>query len=196
MTFILISGKSDVGKTTVCNKLHGMLSMNKAFKFYERKPIEIACREDFIAHYEKNGKHIVINSPSDGDSCMLEFAKYLDDFAQKKVRPEIIITTIREEDEVNKNEYPMSRMLALLQAIADGKKNLEDYYNQNIAGKSPADLAPMPTSIKRPAFVLHLEKQPLDGIENKREETLALVSYMDDNADKIKYAIDFALARL
>ncbi len=84
-------------------------------------------------------------------------------------------------------------MLALLDAIADKTINLENYYNQNIAGKSPTDLAPMPASIRHQAFVLHLEYQNVNGVANKN---IALKPYWDDNADKIKYAIDFALARL
>lgn len=190
MTFILISGESNVGKTRVCNRLHGALKQNGTFILRDRQPSKVACPEDHITHYEKGDKHIVINSPSDGDKCMLEFAQYLDNLAQKGVSPDIIVTTIRENDDINEKEYPMSHMLALLDAIADGKSNLVSHYNQNIAGKSPDELAP--TAIKCHAFVLHLEKQVIDDADN---ETKALISYCDDNADKLKYMIDFALAR-
>ena len=190
MTFILISGKPGVGKTAVCNRLHGMLDQNGTFKLRYRQPSKVACREDHITHYEKKEKNIVVSTASDGDSCMVEFAKYLDSLAKM---PDIIVTTIRENDDVKAAEYPMSRMLALLDAIADGTKNLENHYNQNIAGKLPADLAPMPMRLSHNAFVLHLEKQNIGDVDN---EIKVLKTFWDDNADKIKYAIDFALARL
>lgn len=180
MTFILISGSENVGKTHVCNRVHSMLDMNGTFVLRDRT---CTVRPDHITHYEKGGKHIVMNSPSDDDRCMLDFAKYLDSLAKDGVRPEIIITTIRDSGE------PMSRMLALLEKVAGGTANLEDYYKQNIAGKSSSDLAP--ASLCHHAFVLHLEKQDFVG-----DEVKALKPYWDDNADKVKYALDFALARL
>lgn len=189
MTFILISGKPDVGKTRVCNRLHGALGMNGTFILRDRQPSKVACPEDYITHYEKGDKHIVINSPSDGDKCMLEFAQYLDNLAQKGVLPDIIVTTIRENDDINEKEYPMSHMLALLDAIADGKSNLVSHYNQNIANITTF----APTAIKCHAFVLHLEEQT--DVKNADDKTKALIPYCDDNADKLKYIIDFALAR-
>ena len=192
MTFILISGKPNVGKTRVCNRLHGAIGQNGAFRFLSR---ENTVGADHLTHYEKGGKHIVINSSSDGDERMLEFAKYLDELAKDGVHPDIIVTTIREEDntdDINKKEYPMSHMLALLAAIANEESNLENYYNQNIVGKKPADLALKPMSLRQNAFVLHLEKQVKYGVDNEEK---VLIPYCDDNADKIKYAIDFALAR-
>ncbi|MDE5580804.1 MAG: hypothetical protein K2I95_05225 [Treponemataceae bacterium] len=53
---------------------------------------------DFIAHYEKNGKYIVLNSPSDDDRRMKDFAKYLDGLEAKGVRPDAIVTTFRENN--------------------------------------------------------------------------------------------------
>ena len=196
MTFILISGKPDVGKTCVCNRLHGAIGQNGTFKLRYKKTSDVACREDHIRHYEKDGKHIVVSSASDGDKCMLEFAKYLDELAKDGVHPDIIVTTIREEDDTDdtdKKDYPMSHMLALLAAIANKESNLENYYNQNIVGKKPADLALKPMSLRQNAFVLHLEEQDKSGVDNEEK---VLIPYCDDNADKIKYAIDFALARL
>lgn len=189
MTFILVSGKSGVGKTAVCNRLHGMLDQNGTFTMRYERSSDVACREDHIRLYEKDKKHIVVSSASDGDKCMLEFAKYLDSLAKK---PDIIVTTIREKDDIKEEEYPMSRMFALLDAIADGTTNLENYYNQKIAGKKPLEFAPKPTSLMHNAFVLHLEKQNIDGVDN---EIKVLKPYWDYNADKIRYAIDFALAR-
>lgn len=191
MTFILISGDENVGKTRVCNRLHGMLDQNGTFKLFNEIPSKVACREDHIRCYEKDGKHIVVNSPSDNDSCMEQFAEYLDGLAQKDVYPEIIVTTIRE---TNDGENQMCHMLALLEAIDKNTTNLLNYYKQNIARKSPAELAPQ--SLKHHAFVLHLEEQPVDHIKDAHAKTIALKPYMDDSADKIKYMIDFALARL
>lgn len=176
MTFILISGKPNVGKTRVCNRLHGAIKQNGAFRFLSR---EHTVGADHLTHYEKGGKHIVINSSSDGDERMLEFAKYLDELAKDGVHPDIIVTTIREEDDtedINKKEYPMSHMLALLEKVAKDTPNLEDYYRQNIMSITTFS----PTFIKSHAFVLHLEEQDKSGV---------------DNEDKLKYAIDFILAR-
>ncbi len=147
ITFILISGEPDVGKSRVCNRLHSMLSMNGTFTFLDKMH---TASVDHIRYYEKDGKHIVVNSPSDNDKCMELFAEYLDTLlAQDGVRPDIIITSIREKGE------PMYHMLALLQAIAEGTTNLEDYYNQKIASKQVhTDFAP--TSISHHTFVLHL----------------------------------------
>ena len=192
MTFILISGKPNVGKTRVCNRLHGAIGQNGAFRFLSR---ENTVGADHLTHYEKGGKHIVINSSSDGDERMLEFAKYLDELAKDGVHPDIIVTTIREEDntdDTDKKEYPMSHMLALLDAIANEESNLENYYHQNIVGKKPADLALKPMSLRQNAFVLHLEEQDKSDVDNEEK---VLIPYCDDNADKVKYAIDFALAR-
>ncbi|MDE7228250.1 MAG: hypothetical protein K2N31_08000, partial [Treponemataceae bacterium] len=93
--------------------------------------------------------------------------------------PDVIITTIRESG------VPMSRMLALLEAIANGTQNLESHFNQHIATVTSF----APTSIKSHAFVLHLER-------DTGKNAAALERYWDDNADKAKYALDFALARL
>ena len=84
-------------------------------------------------------------------------------------------------------------MLALIAAIANEESNLENYYNQNIVEKKPADLALKPMSLRQNAFVLHLEEQDKSDVDNEEK---VLIPYCDDNADKIKYAIDFALARL
>ncbi len=79
-------------------------------------------------------------------------------------------------------------MLALLDAIANEESNLEDYYKQNIMNITTFS----PTFIKSHAFVLHLEKQDKSGVDNEEK---VLIPYCDDSADKIKYAIDFILAR-
>lgn len=186
MTFILISGKPGVGKTAVCNRLHGMLDQNGTFKLRYRQPSKVACREDHITHYEKKEKNIVVSTASDGDSCMVEFAKYLDSLAKM---PDIIVTTIREKDD---GEDQMSRMLALLDAIGNKTQNLEAYYTSNIMTK-PIPTPFAPSALRHNVFVLHLEKQ---NIEHEPDKTKALKPYWDDNADKIKYAIDFALAHL
>lgn len=188
MTFIIVSGKSDMGKTAVCNRLHGMLDQNGTFMLHERKPIKVACPEDHITHYEKKDKHIVVNTASDGDKCMLEFAKYLDGLVAKDMRPDIIVTTIREKDD---GEDQMSRMLALLEAIGNGTQNLEAYYTSDIMTK-PIPTPFAPSALSHNAFVLHLEEQDIKDVDN---EIKVLKPYWDDSADKLKYAIDFALAR-
>ena len=127
-----------------------------------------------------------MDTPSDTDGRMGDFAKYLDGLAQNGTHPDIIITTIRENNNIG---YLMSRMLALLDAFANSTPNLENYYKQNI--KSITSFAPK--NLTRHAFVLHLEEQNVNGVHNKN---IALKPYMDDSADKIKYMIDFALARL
>ncbi|MDE7291613.1 MAG: hypothetical protein K2N58_06160 [Treponemataceae bacterium] len=194
MTFILISGKPDVGKTRVCNRLHGAIGQNGTFKLRYKKSSDVACRDDHIRHYEKDGKHIVVSSASDGDKCMLELAKYLDELAKDGVHPDIIVTTIREEDDTedtDKKEYPMSHMLALLEAIAKKTPNLEAHYTSNIMNK-PIHTPFAPSALKHNAFVLHLEKQDKSSVDNEEK---VLIPYCDDSADKIKYAIDFILAR-
>lgn len=183
MKFILISGDVNVGKTSVCNKLHSKIAEDPSFKVLnEPQNVSNASKIDFIAHYEKSGKYIVLNSPSDDNRRMAELAKYLDGLAAKGVRPDAIITTVREKDDINKNEYPMSRMFALLDAFANGTPNLEHYYRQNI--ESITSFAP--TSLVHHAFVFHLKKQ----------NNNALVQYWEDNADGLKYVLDFALAYL
>lgn len=130
MTFILISGDMNTGKTHVCNKLHSKIAEDQSFKvLYEPQNVSNMSKIDFIAHYEKNGKYIVLNSPSDDDRRMKDFAKYLDGLAANGVRPDAIITTVREN---NNGGYQMSRMFALLDAFANGTPNLENYYRQNI----------------------------------------------------------------
>ena len=180
----------NVGKTHVCNKLHSRIAEDQSFKvLYEPQNVSNMSKIDFIAHYEKNGKYIVLNSPSDDDRRMTEFAKYLDGLAANGVRPDAIVTTIREKDD---GEDQMSRMLALLDAIGNKTQNLEAYYTSNIMTK-PIPTPFAPSALRHNAFVLHLEKQ---NIEHEPDKTKALKPYWDDNADKIKYAIDFALAHL
>ncbi|MDE7140112.1 MAG: hypothetical protein K2O09_05090, partial [Treponemataceae bacterium] len=106
MTFILISGEMNVGKTSVCNKLHSRIAADQSFTVRNApQNASNMSKIDFIAHYEKNGKHIVLNVPSDDNGRMGQFANCLDGLAQKGVRPDIIITTIRENNNVG---YPMS----------------------------------------------------------------------------------------
>lgn len=189
MTFILISGMPCVGKTYVCNKLHKIIETDTTFTVKNRKPSTCADNYDFTAHYKKDGKHIVVNSPSDSDMCMEHFAKYLDELAQDGVRPDIVITTIRESDY---KEDQMSRMLALLEALANDMPNLEAHYKSVIMGKLVHTPFAPPT-LRRNAFVLHLEKQDVDGVPNKNKR---IMQYGDGKADKVKAMLDLALGLL
>ncbi len=183
MTFILISGDQNSGKTSVCKKLRDMIELNANFA-KPGKPSNNGMTVEVLEHYEKDGKHIVLNSPSDDNGRIGRLAKYIDEFRaaldDEKARPDILITTIREEG------VPMNRMLALLEAIANNEPNLLNYFNQNIANVTSFDA---PTSIKHHAFVLHLEK-------DDSKDAAALARYWDDSADKVKYMLDFAIARL
>ncbi|MDE6349634.1 MAG: hypothetical protein K2K67_01345 [Treponemataceae bacterium] len=132
----------------------------------------------------------MLNSPSDSNNCMIEFCQFLDGLAKKKVRPDIIITTIRETD-VQHDQ--MSHMLALLDAYANGTQSLAAHYTSVIMAK-PIHTPFAPNALSHHAFVLHLEQQPVSGTKEEQEKALAL--YWDDNADKAKYALDFAIARL
>lgn len=186
MTFILISGEPNVGKTYVCNRLHKTIEQESVLTVRDKNP---AGGYDFRAHYEKDGRQIVLNSPSDDDRRMEQFANYLDGLAQNGVRPDIIITTIRETDDIDKKAYPMSRMLELLEAFANGIPNLENYYKQNIA--SITSFAPR--TLVHNVFVLHLEEQDVDGMPDKNK---ALAQYADGKAETAKQMLDLALARL
>lgn len=186
MTFILITGEPNRGKTYVCNKLHKIIETDKTFTVNNPQPMG---GFDFMRHYEKDGKCIVLNSPSDDDRRLEQFANYLDGLAQSGVRPDIIITTIRETDDIDKKAYPMSHTLALLEAIASGTPNLEGYYKQNIASITSFT----PTSLVHNAFVLHLEKQNVDGVADKNK---ALAQYADGKAETAKQMLDLVLARL
>ena len=187
MIFILISGKTGVGKTHVCKKVSDLLNQDATFAKLGWQPSQSGNWGDFIAHYEKDRKHIVLNSPSDSDKCMIELCQFLDGLAKKEVRPDIIITTIRETD-VHHNQ--MSRMLALLEAAANNTQNLVAHFNNNIANITSF----APTALSNHAFVLQLEKQQVSGSDEEQAKALAL--YWDENADKVKYMLDFALARL
>ncbi|MBD5440644.1 MAG: hypothetical protein HDR33_06460 [Treponema sp.] len=188
MTFILISGDMNTGKTHVCNKLHSRIAEDQSFKVLnEPQNVSNTSKIDFISHYEKSGKYIVLNSPSDDDRRMTELAKYLDGLAAKGVRPDAIITTVREN---NNGGYQMSRMFALLDAFANGTPNLEHYYIHNI--KSITSFAP--TSLVHHAFEFHLKKLQLSGSKVDKEN--ALMQYWEDCADGLKYVLDFALAHL
>ena len=188
MTFILISGKTGVGKTHVCKKVRDLLDLNSTFSPLGRQPSQNGNGGDFIAHYEKGGKHIVLNSPSDNNGCMIDLCRFLDGLA---VRPDIIITTIRETDV---HHYQMSCMLALLEAAANNTQNLVAHFNNSIVPNALSNQAFTPTALSNHAFVLHLEKQPANGSDEEQAKALAL--YWDENADKVKYMLDFALARL
>ncbi len=182
MTFILISGKTRAGKTSVCNKLHGKIGKDENFKVCDNHPCQNGELVDFIAHYKKCRKHIVLNSASDGDDCMEELAQYLDDLAASDVYPDIIVTTIRETDIKN---YQMSRMLALLGEVAKGTANLADCFAQNIV-----DITSFaPESLGCHSFVLRLEKD--EGMDAN-----ALSRYWNSNAETVKQMIDLALDRL
>ena len=186
MTFILISGEMNVGKTYLCNKLHQIIDKDKTFTVCNRQGSNCADNYDFLARYEKDGKHIVLNSPSDNDVSMSEFGKYLDSLAADGVRPDIIIATIRQN---NNGGFPMSRMLALLDALSNGMPNLENYHKQNIEGVTSF----APTSLCHNAFVLHLERQDVDGVSNKNK---ALGQYADGKAETAKQMLDLAIERL
>ena len=184
MTFILISGKTNTGKTNICNELHNMIATAPSFKVRNK---QVLHSPDLLAHYEKGGKHIVLNSRSDEDYSMLDFCHYLDTLMKKEVHPDIIITTIRETN-VQRNQ--MSHMLALLDAIGKGTKKLENYFNQNIARKSSF----APTTLSHHAFTLHLKKQPLKGSQAAHNKMLK--QYWLNNASITKQMLDFAIANL
>lgn len=181
MTFILICGEQNSGKTSVCHKLRDMIALNA--NFTKCSYPSSAMSVEVLEHYEKGGRHVVLYSPSDDNDRIKRLATYIDDFAAaaetKDRRPDVIITTIRESG------VPMSRMLALLEAIANGTQNLESHFEQHIATVTSF----APAAIKTHAFVLHLER-------DTGKDAAALEQYWDDNADKAKYALDFALARL
>lgn len=174
--FILISGASNTGKSSVCEKLHDLIYNDPNYATIDkqnkrnRNPKNVV---DFIAHYKKNGKHIVLNSASDDDHCMKALAKYLDDLAAtpetKDMLPDVIITTIRETG------APLCRMLALLEAIENGTKQLAQYYTQNIANATP-------TTLIRNVSLLHLTNQTVSGN--------ALAQYWRDNANDAKRELD------
>ena len=190
MTFILISGEKNTGKTYVCNKLHKIIETNTNFAVHNRQGSHCADKYDFLAHYEKDGRHIVLNSPSDNDGSMSEFGKYVDSLAADGVRPDIVIATIRQNNNDNDNNgQPMSRMLALLDALSNGMPNLENYHKQNI--ESIMSFAP--TSLCHNAFVLNLENHDVSGVADKNK---ALAQYADGKAETAKQMLDLALARL
>lgn len=175
MTFILISGKTGVGKTSVCNKLHELMQ-NQGFQVVNSQ--QSGC--NFIADYSANNKHIVLSSASDDNNSIMALCQYIDNM---KIKPDIIITAIRETD--NKN-YQMSRMLAVLEEIAKGTPNLATYFNNNIAGQTTPFLL---KSLSHHAFVLHLEKQN----DANGEE---LDKYWEYNAETVMKMFDIALTRL
>ena len=184
MTFLLISGRTNTGKTNVCNALHNMIATDPSFKVRNN---QVLHSPDLLAHYEKGGKHIVLNSRSDEDYSMLDFCQYLDSLTKKKVRPDIIITTIRETN-VQRNQ--MSHMLALLDAIGKGTKKLENYFNQNIAKKSSF----APTTLSHHAFTLHLKKQALKGSQAPHNKILK--QYWVNSASITEQMLNFAIANL
>ena len=188
MIFILISGKPGVGKTHVCEKVRDLLDLNSTFAPLSRQPSQNGNGGDFIAHYEKGGKHIVLNSPSDNNGCMIDLCQFLDGLA---VRPDIIITTIRERDLKDKL---IRKMLALLEAVAKNKKNLVAHFKNSIVPNALSNQAFTPKALNNHAFLLHLEKQQVSGSDEEQAKALAL--YWDENADIVKYMLDFALARL
>ena len=173
--FILISGQTNVGKSNVCEKLHDLIYNDPNYTTIDkqnrrnRNPKNVV---DFIAHYKnKNNNHyVVLNSASDDDHCMMALAKYLDDFRMKyDMLPDVIITSIRETG------APLCRMLALLEAIENGTKQLAQHYTQNIANA-------MPTTLIRNVSLLHLTKQTAIGN--------ALAQYWRDNANDAKRELD------
>lgn len=185
MTFILISGKPKTGKTSVCDKLHDRIAADLSFTVHDKQQSNVSDKEDFMVHYEKCDRHIVLNYPSDSDRCMEQFANYLDVLAQKNVRPEIIITTIREDDY---SEDQMSRMFALLEAIGNGTQNLAAHYTSVIMNKQVHTPFAF-TSLGHHAFVLHLKEQ-------KNMNAIGLNRYWNYNAETVKQMLDLALARL
>ena len=176
MTFILISGDPDTGKTNVCKKLRDMIAADPTFA----KPTTPKQRQtaEVLKHYEKNGKLIVLNSAADDDKCMERLARYIDKLCAatetKGKRPDIIITAIRE------NGCFKDRMLALLEEAAKGTPNLAGYYRQHIAGCN--NFATTPLAGHTPV-VLRLTKQPASGNN-------ALASYWTKNASDAKRELD------
>ncbi|MBD5435543.1 MAG: hypothetical protein HDR36_03365 [Treponema sp.] len=169
--FILISGQTNVGKSNVCEKLHDLIYNDPNYTTIDkqnkrnRNPKNVV---DFIAHYKnKNNNHyVVLNSASDNDNCMERLARYIDGLG---ARPDIIITSIRETG------APLCRMLALLEAIENGTKQLAQHYTQNIANATP-------TTLIRNVSLLHLTRQTASGN--------ALAQYWSDNADDAKRELD------
>ena len=184
MTFILICGEQNSGKTSVCHKLRDMIALNA--NFTKCSYPSSAMSVEVLEHYEKSGRHIVLYSPSDDNDRIKRLATYIDGFGAaaetRGKRPDVIITTIRESG------VPMSRMLALLDAYAKGTTNLAAHYVSSIKAK-PIHTPFAPDALSTHAFVLHLER-------DTGKDAAALERYWDDNADKAKYALDFALARL
>lgn len=183
MTFILISGKTGVGKTSVCNKLHE-LTKKRGFQVVNSQ--QSGC--NFIANYSANNKHIVLSSASDDNNSIMALCQYIDNMRNNNIEPDIVITTIRETDN---NNYQMSRMLAVLEEIAKGTPNLATYFNNNIAGQTTPFLL---KSLSHHAFVLHLEKQnDANGEELKDDNDPALDKYWKDSAETVKAVLDIAL---
>lgn len=180
--FILISGQTNVGKSSVCEKLHDLIdndpnytTINKQNK-KTRNPNNVV---DFIADYENNNnkRRVVLNSASDNDGCMMALAKYLDDFRAKYGSlPDVIITSIRETG------APLCRMLALLEEVEKGTINLWQHYTQNIANATPTTL------IRNIAVLLHLTKQPIGG--NNANPATALAPYWNKLANDAKRELD------
>lgn len=178
--FILISGAPYTGKSSVCRELHAMICQDQSYTKLGGRNINKPHFVDFIAHYKKNGKLIVLNSASDDNNCMKRLAKYIDDLAAapetKDMLPDVIITSIRETG------APISRMLALLEAIEKGTKQLAQHYTQNIANATPTTL------IRNVAVLLHLTKQPTSG--NKANTAIALAPYFKNIANDAKQELD------
>lgn len=170
MTFILISGDPNTGKTNVCKKLRDMLDNDPSFgkPTYPKR----SMRSEVLKHYEKNGKLIVLNSAADDNDHIKRLAEFIDDLVANNMRPDIIITAIRE------NGIQKSRMLALLEEAAKGTGNLAQYYNQNIANITSFALK----SLGSHAFMLHLTNQTASGN--------ALAQYWRDNANDAKRELD------
>ncbi|MDE7140341.1 MAG: hypothetical protein K2M90_01720 [Treponemataceae bacterium] len=169
MTFILISGDPDTGKTHVCQELRDILDQDPSFA-KPATPKQVQVKE-VLRHYEKKGKHIVLNSAADDDRCMERLARYIDRLG---ARPDIIITAIREKGCFK------DRMLALLEEAAKGTSNLADYYRKHIAGRKNFAAAPL---AGHTPVVLHLTKQLASGNN-------ALASYWTKNASDAKRELD------
>ncbi len=134
MKVILIQGKANTGKTTLCNRIDEWLLNVKKFSIEDREPKTSTSKiEDFKAIYSKKIDtkeiRIILNSSSDT-------LKIIDDFKRYYVNNQnngydMFVTTIRSPKNVKLNKEvkgiyaPQSEDL-----VIDMEKSLEEIVNQ------------------------------------------------------------------
>ena len=134
MKVILIQGKANTGKTTLCNRIDEWLLNVKNFSIEDREPKTSTSKtEDFKAIYSKKIDtkeiRIILNSSSDT-------LKIIDDFKRYYVNNQnngydMFVTTIRSPKNVKLNKEvkgiytPQSEDL-----VIDMEKSLEEIVNQ------------------------------------------------------------------